>query len=222
MCLIHLNMHDLTRALTVSKYCRGVIMGSKACRRTLWLEPEGAFTSFLEYREGVNEQQYLLYDDEPRRYQPVLFQEAGERRLPVVKVHPLIEVRKNIRTSCTTRHVPWEKLISCVPDTLLTQPPVTKVSIEVVRSTGNPLIRKDGSCKLKCGKGVTFGAIVKQVDKLHKPTKIQRAEIFLRIVAQGVVAEDADCVQVAKKVLTDQLKAGPVNPQDQGVAASYR
>lgn len=191
-------------------------MASKGCRCTLFLEPEGP-TSFIEWREGVNQAHYLRYTNEKRRYQPVLFHEAGEGRYPITRAHPILKDPKDRNVTIESRFLPRYQFSKVERSTLLFQPPVTKIPIIVKDLDAKWISGEDGrATALESDTGVTFGALV---DKLNELCEAHPADP-IRIVAKGVVAEGATCAQLARKVLADQLKAGPVNPRDQGTAVT--
>lgn len=180
----------------------------------------------------------------------MLFQEGGEGRRVVVRVHPLIETNKTSNISFTSCDIPWDDLNKVVPETFLTQAPVTSITIQGVdyvhkrprcpitldgQTDRDSWLEHDrlehdrvnisGSSRprpsvwtiftLECETDVTFGAVRDQVVGWYKPRGLQWETLVLRIVTPGSVAEDSTFVQVAKKVLADQLKSGSVDPQDQ-------
>lgn len=166
----------------------------------------------------MNQAQYLRHTNEERRYQPVLRHEAGKGRYPITRAYPILKCLEDINTSFVSHLVPRHEFNKTAPSTLLFQPPVTKISIIVRDLNADRTPDRDSpAAPLECDSGVTFGAVVDTLKELYEDLQA----VSIRIVAEGVVAEDASCVQLARKVLADQLKANPINPRDQWLAVEF-
>jgi len=185
MLLVHFSMKELSRALSVSKHCRDVILGHRGLRQKLFLE-SAQRTEYLK-KEKITAQDdenmiwHVSYTPPPRNIIVQELDQDSRYGKVIVEVHPVLE---------RCRHdVPWEpeemswaslfcpqahllrnpdgsfletKGISCdmmerVPaEAFLFQPPVTKVN----------MYHQSHLVSLERSEGVTFGMVAEQLRKI--------------------------------------------------------
>lgn len=188
MILSHLSTRDLTRALTVSKHWRDVMLDpkSKELRRILFLEPSEA-TEYLEYRTAFRRKYYMSICNSF----PVIVHEPSKKSKLVVEVHPILLPycdRDN-----TTRVSVWsmyrDYIRSVPPPTYLFQPPLDEVFLYDIPRGAPSIIRAEG--------GVTFGALLEELATWdpRKPFYISSIGVVATVVKHVQIARTAQAME---------------------------
>lgn len=184
MVLVHLPTKTLSRALSVSKHCRDVILGNQQLRQKLFLEPVLS-TEYLE--RGKRDQVAVpgILGTTRVRHEVI----SKERRHNswhskiIVEAHPILEVASEFedrmyKASLYSGGLAWHtndnlptdapfmqtmsmacEVVKKLPaQTLLFQPPVTQVKMY---HHSSPIL-------LRCSKGVTLGAVAEQLEKVKE------------------------------------------------------
>jgi hypothetical protein len=203
MMLSHLEIKDLTRAVSVSKHWQQTILGTLELRHNLFLAPKDKPDEFIQWkRVGLEMQPFIVH-------------EPTSTSKPIVKVHPLLFPEPALR-SCLDTTQNHNSLKTVSPSTLLTQPPVTEVTIkqQAFIPTYHPVLQHNFVVKRQ--RGVTFGDVVEEmrarqarepVSASGDPFGIRRFDIvkidydwrYTRIEASGVVAETSKWVVIARE-----------------------
>lgn len=203
MVLSQLELRDLTRALSVSKYWHQTILGTIELRQNLFLAPKEKADELLQWKQ------------ESLEWEPFIIYEPTSNSKPILKVHPVLLANPTTRTCLDTLRLHgWFQTVS--PSTLLTQPPVTGVKIE---QHAFEIPHKDAHTHkfvLERLEGVTFGDVVEgmrvrqaresSVERAaaedpfasdEENPKIQLDKRYTRIEASRVVAEASNRVRTA-------------------------
>lgn len=152
-------MRQLSRALSVSKQFNRTILDSAELRRLIFLDSNQA-SEFLAMVKGADERCYKVKDE----WQPVILREpivAHETsRRPtrkIVQPHPILlrDYRPRLIIDVSLRNFNTVKTVP--PSALLTQPPLTEVTIEHWGHT----------TKIRARGGVTFGAVLTAVEEIR-------------------------------------------------------
>lgn len=158
---MHCSVESLGCALSVSKYCRDVVLESLPLRRALFLEPAPA-TEHLEV-----EHLSTLPGGTSGGVHRYIVEEPSETSRVIAKAHPmLIPITHNV-TFPLERSLDWafphaldpKVMENATRSALLFQPPSKRVSFVVCH----------GRCFLvESAEGVTFGAILDHLDQQRK------------------------------------------------------
>lgn len=213
MVLAQLEIRDLTRALSVSKYWQHIIPSTVELRRNLFLAPKEKADEALEWKR-------------PRlEWERFIVHESTSSSKSIVKVHPVLAPDLSTRTSLHIKqpHV-WLQMVS--PSTLLTQPPVTEVKIEQQAFSIPCTDAHTHKSVLKRLEGVTFGDVVEEMRarqaressnlrvaaedpflRNDENYKIPLDKRYTRIEAYGVVAEASKWVRIARERLEQERQS---------------
>jgi len=153
---VNFSIESLVRALTVSKYCRQVILGSVELRRILFLDPSPA-TEFLEW------------DDTQTLSVPKITSSPSQNSRMIVKAHPSLRLQRDMcitlylhcygsRSSSSNYSLSLITMQTIPPSTLLFQPSPAKVKISY---SGH-------SFTLQQKGGLTFGAMAEGWRELRR------------------------------------------------------
>jgi hypothetical protein len=185
MVLVHLPTKTLSRALSVSKHCRDVILGNQQLRQRLFLEPAQA-TEYLVTAKWVRVAVPGMPATTRVRHEVISKerrQNSRDSRI-VVEAHPILEVRSEFEhrkyersldsydlaahspiynfkmdvTFMQTISMSCEVVKKLSAQTLLFQPPVTQVK----------MYHHNLPVLLRCSEGVTFGAVAEQLEKVKE------------------------------------------------------
>lgn len=157
MVLSHLQIKDLTRALTVSKRWQKSILGSLVLRRILFLDPNPR-------REYLGDRFVV----EQRKWVATIHREPQRGRRLVVEPHPAILgfSNRNSRQNDSRAHTHFlscDHLQTVPASTFLCQPPVNEATIWCRSSSMNHLFKS----VLRCAGGLTFGSLLKHTKSLR-------------------------------------------------------
>lgn len=157
MILLHCSAKSLGCALSVSKFCRGVILRSTVLRCNLFVEPAPA----SEHLEIVQPSTQL--GGPPGLIQQYIRDKPSETSRTIAKAHPmLIPVAGDFsyeRTPHAVTHaISMSSMRKASSSTLLFQPPSHRVYI----------IFHDYGYTIERPEGVTFGAIFEELEKKRK------------------------------------------------------
>jgi hypothetical protein len=210
MVLSHLEIRDLTRALSVSKYWHDTILGTLELRHNLFLTPMKA-NEFIQWKPvGLESLPFIVH-------------EPTSTSKPIVKVHPLLFPDPTLRSylDIFQNH---NSLQTVSPSTLLTQPPVTQVTLKQQASIPafHPVLRHEFVVRRE--QGVTFGDVVEEMRARHAsepvsvsgdPFGVRRFDIvridydrrFTGIEAFGVVAETSKWIRTARERLEQERQS---------------
>lgn len=169
MILSLLPINSLTRALPVSKHWNSAILNSPQLRRTLFLEPAPA-KIHLEWKTDVDARWYEEEEFACRAYHPVIVSQASQGSKVVVVAHPILQPRGHLFTSLETHWVDCKSYRMVPRPTLLFQPPLAKVLLQMRGGDDITIERREG---------VTFGDIYRELDKLKfwNPKSALRASL---------------------------------------------
>lgn len=160
---------SLTRALPVSKHWNSAILNSPQLRRILFLEPAPA-KIHLEWKTDVDARWYEEKEFAGRAYHPVIVSQASQSSKVVVVAHPILQPRGHLFTSLETHWVDCKRYKMVPRLTLLFQPPLAKVLLQMRGGDDITIERREG---------VTFGDIYGELHKLKfwNPKSALRASL---------------------------------------------
>jgi hypothetical protein len=213
MVLAQLEIRDLTRALSVSKYWQHIILSTIELRRNLFLAPKEKSDEALEWKQ-------------PRlEWEPFIVHESTSSSKSIVKAHPVLVPDLSLRTSLNIKQ-PHASLQMVSPSTLLTQPPVTEVIIEQHAFSIPCTDARTHKFVLKRPEGVTFGDVVEEMRvrqaresssvriaaedpfvRNDENDKIPLGERYTRIEACGAIAEASKWVRIARERLAQERQS---------------
>lgn len=217
--LVQVPLKTLTRALSVSKHCRDVILGNQELRKKLFLEPAQA-TEWLSKETWILPPAGTSGTFLCRR--PVTVQgldQKNRRSRIIVEVHPILEVMSRFKVP-RYKHTPcvldyrdprpdskpdlpciqtdglFCEVVKKVPaQTLLFQPPVANVK----------MYHHDSMIPLSRREGVTFGMVAEQLKKMNAEDnqhfREQNELIIQNVVKQPLTPTTRQLYASARKVL---------------------
>lgn len=155
MILSLLPINSLTHALPVSKDWNSAILNSPQLRRILFLEPAPAKTH-LEWKTDVDTKWYEEEKFADRAYRPVIVSQASQSSEVLVVANPILQPRNQLFTSLETHWVDCKRYTMVPPTTLLFQPPLAKVLLQMRGGDDITIERREG---------ITFGDVCRELDK---------------------------------------------------------
>jgi hypothetical protein len=134
-------MKDLTRCLAISKHWRQSILSSIMLRRKLFLYPD------------PKKEYYSIQSS-------VLLREKSATSRSIHELHPILMPYSNpcTRIYLEVNEIPHKSLRTVHPATLLFQPPLDRIQVDCAKHEALIVLTRTD--------GVTFGDIIKGLDKL--------------------------------------------------------
>jgi hypothetical protein len=171
---MHLSIKSLASTLRISKYCRQVILGSAQLRRTMLLEPAPA-TEWVIW-------QICWYRCSLWR----IVRDPVEDSSIIIKMHPSLRSLIYPVQKLAGYVISGRQVEAAAPNTLLFQPPPPSVTV----------CYRNFQMSITRAQGLTFGAVVAEVDALRERCRKKINEIVKRPCTRANRREYAKTMEV--------------------------